>query len=584
MNKNKNKTNRFMPFFMALCVVLGIVIGTFFSNHFAGNRLNVINSGSNRLNNLLHLIDDQYVDSVNIDSLVDKAIPQILAELDPHSVYISAKDAAQANDDLKGSFSGVGIEFVIRQDTIHVQNVIQNGPAEKAGLLAGDKIVAVDGKPFVGKIVTNQEAMHRLKGPKDTKVKIGVIRYGSNKVQSFTVTRGEIPTKSVTAAYMLNDNTGYIRIKNFGENTYPEMLIALAKLSQQGFSNLCIDLRDNSGGYLTAAVNMANEFLPEKKLILYTQGRKSPRQDYLSDGKGSYQKIPMVVLINEGSASSAEIFAGAMQDNDRATIIGRRSFGKGLVQQQIEFPDHSLIRLTIARYYTPSGRCIQKPYTMGDDKDYEQDLLDRYQHGEFFSQDSIKQDQSQIFETSLGRPVYGGGGIMPDIFVPQDTTGMTSYYRMAVNRGLTIQFAFQYTDNHRAEMQKYETEESLLQYLKHQNILEQFARFAENKGLKRRNILMYKSQKLFETNLYGNIIYNMLGMEAYIEYLNKSDKTVLKALEVLDKGESFPKAPEQPIEPKVSDEGTKKTTAQADSARKAPSRHHRINNEVRCFA
>lgn len=230
------------------------------------------------------------MDAVNIDSLVDKAIPQILAELDPHSVYISAKDAAQANDDLKGSFSGVGIEFVIRQDTIHVQNVIQNGPAEKAGLLAGDKIVAVDGKPFVGKIVTNQEAMHRLKGPKDTKVKIGVVRYGSKKVQTFTVTRGEIPTKSVTAAYMLDDKTGYIRIKNFGENTYPEMLIALAKLSQQGFSNLCIDLRDNSGGYLTAAVNMANEFLPAKKLILYTEGRKSPRQEYPSDGKGAYQK------------------------------------------------------------------------------------------------------------------------------------------------------------------------------------------------------------------------------------------------------------------------------------------------------
>ena len=335
MNMNKNKTNRYMPFIMAICVVLGIIIGTFFSNHFAGNRLNVINSGSNRLNNLLHLIDDQYVDAVNIDSLVDKAIPQILAELDPHSVYISAKDAAAATDDLKGSFSGVGIEFVIRQDTIHVQNVIQNGPAEKAGLLAGDKIVAVDGKPFVGKIVTNQEAMHRLKGPKDTKVKIGVIRYGSKKVQTFSVTRGEIPTKSVTAAYMLDDNTGYIRIKNFGENTYPEMLIALAKLSQQGFKNLCIDLRDNSGGYLTAAVNMANEFLPEKKLILYTQGRKSPRQDYMSDGKGSYKKIPMVVLINEGSASSAEIFAGAMQDNDRATIIGRRSFGKGLVRSRL---------------------------------------------------------------------------------------------------------------------------------------------------------------------------------------------------------------------------------------------------------
>ena len=283
-----------------------------------------------------------------------------------------------------------------------------------------------------------------------------------------------------------------------------------------------------------AAIQMVNEFLPKNRLIVYTQGRKSPRENYTSNGTGSSQKMPIVVLMDEGSASASEIFAGAIQDNDRGTIIGRRSFGKGLVQQPIDFSDGSAIRLTIARYYTPSGRCIQKPYVKGNDANYEMDILTRYEHGEFFSQDSIKQDQSQIFETSLGRPVYGGGGIMPDIFVPQDTTGMTSYYRMAVNRGLTIQFAFQYTDNHRAEMQKYETEESLLQYLKHQNILEQFARFAENKGLKRRNILMYKSQKLFETNLYGNIIYNMLGMEAYIEYLNKSDKTVLKALEVLE--------------------------------------------------
>lgn len=351
MNMSKNKTNRFMPFIMAFCVVIGIIIGTFFSNHFSGNRLNVINSGSNRLNNLLHLIDDQYVDAVNIDSLVDKAIPLILAELDPHSVYISAKDAAQATDDLKGSFSGVGIEFVIRQDTIHVQNVIQNGPAEKAGLLAGDKIVAVDGKPFVGKIVTNQEAMHRLKGPKDTKVKIGVIRYGSKKVKTFTVTRGEIPTKSVTAAYMLNDKTGYIRIKNFGENTYPEMLIALAKLSQQGFTNLCIDLRDNSGGYLTAAVNMANEFLPDKKLIVYTQGRKSPRHNYMSDGKGAYQKIPMVVLINEGSASSAEIFAGAKAEE---------LYHCGFEGMNITFTSDIKEALTDAKYIVNSGGAARK--------------------------------------------------------------------------------------------------------------------------------------------------------------------------------------------------------------------------------
>lgn len=542
MNINKKKTNRFMPIIMAVCVVIGIMIGSFFSNHFAGNRLNIINSGSNRLNNLLHIIDDQYVDAVNIDSLVDKAIPLILSELDPHSVYISAKDVAAATDDLKGSFCGVGIEFVIRDDTIHVQNVIQNGPAEKAGLLAGDKIVAVDGKPFVGKIVTNEEAMHRLKGQKDTKVKIGVVRYGSKKVQTFTVTRGEIPTKSITATYMLDDKTGYMRIKNFGENTYPEMLIALAKLSQEGFKNLCIDLRDNSGGYLTAAINMANEFLPDKKLIVYTQGRKSPRQDFRSDGKGSYQHIPLVVLINEGSASAAEIFAGAMQDNDRATIIGRRSFGKGLVQQQIEFPDHSMIRLTIARYYTPSGRCIQKPYTLGDDKDYEQDLLNRYEHGEFFSQDSIKHT-GPAYHTGLGRTVYGGGGITPDIFVPEDTLGMTSYFKQASMSGLILQFAFTYTDDNRPKLNNFKEMMELADYLDKQNMVDKFATYADKHGLQRRNLLIRKSHKLLERYINSRVIYNMLNDQAWNQYINQDDPVINKTMEVFQKNEAFPKKP-----------------------------------------
>ena len=581
---SKNRTSRFMPVIVAVSIVTGILIGTFYANHFSGNKLGIINTSSNKLNALLRIIDDQYVDTVNMGELVEDAMPQILGELDPHSSYIPAKDLEAVNSDLKGSFSGIGIQFTIQQDTIHVNNVIQGGPSEKVGLMAGDRIIEVDDSAFVGKIVTNYESMKRLKGPKGSEVKLGVFRPGEKETLHFTIVRGDIPVKSVDAAYMLNDKFGYIKVNKFGETTYPELLISLAKLNQANCEGVVIDLRGNTGGYMGAAIQMVNEFLPKNRLIVYTQGRKSPRENYTSNGTGSSQKMPIVVLMDEGSASASEIFAGAIQDNDRGTIIGRRSFGKGLVQQPIDFSDGSAIRLTIARYYTPSGRCIQKPYVKGNDANYEMDIRTRYEPGEFFSQDSIKQDQSQIFETSLGRPVYGGGGIMPDIFVPQDTTGMTSYYRMAVNRGLTIQFAFQYTDNHRAEMQKYETEESLLQYLKHQNILEQFARFAENKGLKRRNILMYKSQKLFETNLYGNIIYNMLGMEAYIEYLNKSDKTVLKALEVLDKGESFPKAPEQPIEPKVSDEGTKKTTAQADSARKAPSRHHRINNEVRCFA
>ena len=542
MNINKKKTNRFMPIIMAVCVVIGIMIGSFFSNHFSGNRLNIINSGSNRLNNLLHIIDDQYVDAVNIDSLVDKAIPLILSELDPHSVYISAKDVAAATDDLKGSFCGVGIEFVIRDDTIHVQNVIQNGPAEKAGLLAGDKIVAVDGKPFVGKIGTNEEAMHRLKGQKDTKVKIGVVRYGSKKVQTFTVTRGEIPTKSITATYMLDDKTGYMRIKNFGENTYPEMLIALAKLSQEGFKNLCIDLRDNSGGYLTAAINMANEFLPDKKLIVYTQGRKSPRQDFRSDGKGSYQHIPLVVLINEGSASAAEIFAGAMQDNDRATIIGRRSFGKGLVQQQIEFPDHSMIRLTIARYYTPSGRCIQKPYTLGDDKDYEQDLLNRYEHGEFFSQDSIKHT-GPAYHTGLGRTVYGGGGITPDIFVPEDTLGMTSYFKQASMSGLILQFAFTYTDDNRPKLNNFKEMMELADYLDKQNMVDKFATYADKHGLQRRNLLIRKSHKLLERYINSRVIYNMLNDQAWNQYINQDDPVINKTMEVFQKNEAFPKKP-----------------------------------------
>lgn len=539
---NMKKSNRFMPLIMAVCVIIGIMIGSFYANHFSGNRLNIINSGSNRLSNLLHLIDDQYVDKVNIDSLVDVAIPQILADLDPHSVYISAKDAQAVADDLKGSFSGVGIEFTIRKDTIHVQNVVKNGPAQRAGILAGDKIVSVDGKPFVGKIVTNEEAMRRLKGPKDTKVKLGVMRYGQKAVKYFTVTRGDIPQKSITATYMLDKNTGYIKVKSFGETTYPEMLIALAKLSQEGFTNLVIDLRDNTGGYMNSAIQMANEFLPKNKLIVYTIGRKSPRQDFPSDGHGSYQKIPLVVLINEGSASASEIFAGAMQDNDRATIIGRRSFGKGLVQQQLSFPDGSMIRLTIARYYTPSGRCIQKPFTAGDNKDYEEDLLTRYQHGEFFSQDSIKH-HGPAYHTSIGRTVYGGGGITPDIFVAEDTLGMTSYYKQAAMSGLILQYAFTYTDNNRLKLNTYKDMMSLSKYLVSQNTVEQFAAYADRNGLKRRNLMIRKSHKLLERFINSRIIYNMLDDEAWTEYINADDPAIAKALSVFRENAAFPKKP-----------------------------------------
>ena len=540
----KNNSTRFIPFLLAICLIAGIAIGTFYANHFSGNKLGIINTSSNKLNALLRIIDDQYVDTVNMGELVEEAMPQILSELDPHSSYIPAKDLEAVTADLKGSFSGIGIQFTIQNDTIHVNNVIQGGPSEKVGLMAGDRIVEVDDSAFVGKIVTNEEAMKRLKGEKGSKVKLGVYRPGEKELLHFTVVRGNIPVKSIDAAYMINEKVGYVKVNKFGETTYPELLIALAKLSQKNCEGLIIDLRGNTGGYMAAAIQMVNEFLPNNRLIVYTQGRKSPRQDYNSNGTGSNQKMPLVVLVDEGSASASEIFAGAIQDNDRGTIVGRRSFGKGLVQQPIEFSDGSAIRLTIARYYTPSGRCIQKPYEKGKESEYELDLLTRYEHGEFFSADSIKQNETEVYRTRLGRPVYGGGGIMPDIFVPQDTTGMTSYFRMAANRGLIIRYTFEYTDQNRSTLQKYDTTEKMEEYLKKQNLLNNFAAWAEKKGLKRRNNLMAKSRKLFEMSLYGNIIYNMLGMEAYVEFLNETDKTVLKAVEILEKGESFPQAPE----------------------------------------
>ena len=562
MNQNSNpKSHRFLPFIIAISIVFGIFIGVFYTNNHARNQLGVTQSSPNKLNDLLHIVNDLYVDTVKISDLVEEAMPQILSELDPHSSYIPAKNLEAVNDELKGSFSGIGIQFTIQEDTIHINNVIPGGPSEKVGLMAGDRIIEVDDSAFIGKIVTNNEAMHRLKGPKGSEVKLGIYRPGEKETLHFTITRGDIPVKSIDAAYMINDKFGYIQINKFGETTYPEMLIALAKLHQENCQGIIIDLRSNTGGYMGSAIQMVNEFLPKDKLIVYTEGRRSSRENYTSNGTGSSPNLPIVVLVDEVSASASEIFAGAIQDNDRGLIIGRRTFGKGLVQQPIEFRDGSAIRLTIARYYTPSGRCIQKPYKKGKDENYEMDIINRYEHGEFFSEDSIKQDESHIYYTSIGRPVYGGGGIMPDIFVPQDTTGYTSYYTMAVNRGLTRQFCFQYTDQNRQKLQNYESSEELLRYLKSQNILEKFASFAESKGLKRRNILMYKSKDNFEKTLYGNIIYNMFDMEDYLKYLNQSDPTVLKAIEIMEAGKTLPVAPEQPTIPY---EGTEKTVAQTN--------------------
>lgn len=534
-------SSRFTPVIIAVSVVIGILIGTFYAKHFAGNRLGIINASSNKLNALLRIIDDQYVDTVNMGELVEKAMPQILAELDPHSTYIPAKNLEEINSELEGSFSGIGIQFTIQNDTIHVNAVIQGGPSEKVGLMAGDRIISVNDSAFVGKKINNELAMRTLKGPKGSQVKIGVKRSGEKQPLSFTITRGDIPQNTVDAAYMLTNETGYIKVSKFGRTSHMELLKALAELNQKKCKGLIIDLRGNTGGYMEAAIRMVNEFLPEGKLIVYTQGRKYPRSEEFANGTGSCQKIPLIVLVDEGSASASEIFTGAIQDNDRGTIVGRRSFGKGLVQQPIDFSDGSAIRLTIARYYTPSGRCIQRPYESGNDRNYEMDLYKRYEHGEFFSRDSIKQNEDERYYTNIGRVVYGGGGIMPDVFVPQDTTGISSYLSTVLNRGLTLQFTFQYTDKHRQSLNQFDNEESLLKYLSRQGVIEQFIRFAESKGVKRRNILIHKSNQLLERNIYGNIIYNMLGLEAYIRYFNQTDSTVKKGIELLEKEEAFPK-------------------------------------------
>lgn len=537
MNKNKH---RFVPLLLSISMIVGILIGTFFTSHSSTGKLSIINTRSNKLNYLLQLIDNNYVDTVDMSSLVEDAMPQILAELDPHSSYIPAKDAEEAAEGLKGSFSGIGVSFTMEKDTVNVMSVISGGPAQKVGIMAGDRILRADTVSLVG--MDSEQVMKHLKGPKGTHVRLAVKRHGTKEQVFFDVVRGDIPNESVVAAYMIDKNIGYVKVKKFGEQTYAEMLVALARLNIDGMKNLIVDLRGNTGGYMHIAIQMVNEFLPADRLVVYTEGRKSPREEFKSDGRGSFKHLPIVVLMDEASASASEIFAGAIQDNDRGTIIGRRSFGKGLVQQPMEFRDGSVVRLTVARYYTPSGRCIQKPYQHGKGEDYENELLARYERGEFFYQDSIHQEGEE-YHTLIGRTVYGGGGIVPDIFVPEDTTAITSYYKQALFSGLLRQFCFSYTDSKREVLSKYETVDEMLRYLKGQNLLEKFARFGEQHELRRRNILMEKSKNLFYRNIYGNIIYNAMDTENYIEYFNREDQTVQKACQILRDGTSVPTLP-----------------------------------------
>ena len=416
------------------------------------------------------------------------------------------------------------------------------------GILAGDRIISVNDTSFVGEGISNERVMKNLRGPKGTTVKLEILRKTAKKPLTYEVTRGDIPVNSVDAAFMLDDKSGYIKVSKFGRTTYDEFITALSKLNNQGAESFIIDLRGNSGGLMDIPINMANEFLPANRLIVYAEGKAFEREDAISNGTGAFQKEPLVVLTDEWSASSSEIFAGAIQDNDRGLIVGRRTFGKGLVQQQIPFRDGSAIRLTVARYYTPSGRCIQKEYQLGKAEDYSMDIVNRYMHGEFFNVDSIKQNKELVFHTVNGREVYGGGGIMPDIFVPRDTTGYTSYFNNVANEGLLYQYAFDYTDKYREKLSEAKSVEELEAMLEPNMLLNKFVQYAAQKGIRPRPVYINISRKLIVHTLQAYIARNILGEEAFYKLLLRDDETLRKAQEALAKGDEYLEIPVNPGE------------------------------------
>jgi carboxyl-terminal processing protease len=446
----------YLPIAFAVVLALGIVLGyyllrvSFVMNH----PMLKMGAGKGTINELIRYIDQNYVDTVNPENLQKEAIDGMLLSLDPHSMYIPASEFHDANDPLMGNFDGIGVQFRIERDTVMVVNTVAGGPSEKLGILAGDRIVKVDDKNIANIKITNELVMKKLKGPKGTKVKVSIFRRGLKKLIDFTITRDVIPTWSVDISYAVAKNIGYVKLSKFSATTHDELVEALKKLKKEGVSKLILDLRGNSGGYLNEAIAVADEFLTSGKLIVYTKGEHRPKQVATATSAGEWDNLPVIVLIDENSASASEIVAGAIQDNDRGEIIGRRSFGKGLVQEQLNLSDGSALRLTVARYYTPTGRCIQKPYTKGAE-DYYMEYYHRYEDGEMESADSIKMNDSLKYKTPGGKTVYGGGGIMPDIFVPLERGVAFKFYNESFSKGIIYQFAFDYTDQHRSDFKKY---------------------------------------------------------------------------------------------------------------------------------
>lgn len=524
------------PVLIILGLAGGFGIGMLTGNHSAG-----VNPKLEKIQNMLGIIQDNYVDELDLDSMLENAIPDIIAQLDPHSEYISVNDLKAFNEDISGSFSGVGISFNMLTDTITVIEIISGGPAEKVGMLAGDRIITINDTVVTDQDWTDRQVISRLRGPKNTTVKLGVRRDTSPELLYFTVTRDDIPVNSVDAAYMIDDRTGYIKINKFSQTTYSETLTALTQLRNDGARQYIIDLRGNGGGIVSEVELIANELLSQGETIVSMRGRiPQINQQAVANGNGSFRNEPLVILIDEFSASASEILAGTVQDNDRGLVIGRRSFGKGLVQDVVNLPDGSALKLTVARYYTPSGRCIQKTYTLGNKDAYNSDLIDRFNRGEALNADSIHLDRSMVYTTAGGREVYGGGGIMPDIFVANDTTGISDYYIKVLNAGLLQKYAFNYTDANRAALAEIDDLNALLAALPSDDVLlSNFVEYARSEGkVVPRWYYINLSRDLIVSQLKALIARDVLGISASYQVSNRTDTTVQEALKYLRQGDA----------------------------------------------
>ncbi|SMO61787.1 carboxyl-terminal processing protease [Saccharicrinis carchari] len=530
MSYNNTKSQILGPIVLSVVLIAGIFIGYALLPGKSGTRNPlVIYPKTNKVEAILNLIEEEYVDTVDTKNLEEQIIPELLKKLDPHTVYIPQKDLQNVNEELSSGFGGIGVQFSIQKDTVMVVSVISGGPSEKVGILPGDRIVTVNDSLIAGVGVENSTVLNLLRGDMGTEVSVGIIRRDLKEPLKFDITRGKIPMYSVDVAYMVTDEIGYIKINRFAANTFSEFLTGMAKLKAQGSKKVILDFRGNSGGYLEVAINLCNEFLQAGDMIVYTEGKANPRQEVHANGKGSFQDMEVAVLIDDFSASASEIFAGAVQDNDRGIVVGRRSFGKGLVQNQIPLPDGSALRLTIARYYTPSGRSIQKPYDNGNEE-YYMDIMSRFEHGEFFNQDSISINDTLKYTTKEGRTVYGGGGIMPDFFVPRDTTALTPYYYKVRENGLIYRFALEYADNHRDELDQYTEVDKLSAYLDRQALLNQFVQYAGNEGVKMNREQFQVSKNTIEVELKAYIARNVLDNEGFFPILGGIDEVLKEAI------------------------------------------------------